>query len=107
MGAQISQAQLTINNTFQRQMIDLQSQIREAVQEALLQREQEINTALHNAEQMLQSETAKRAEATAALSQRLEAVAGARGQTAQVLATFAVPNVPAAAPPAAQDAPGS
>ena len=107
MGAQISQAQLTINNTFQRQMIDLQAQIREAVQQALLEREQEINTALHNAEAVLQTETAKRAEATAALGQRLEVVAGARAQTAQVLAALAVPSVPSAPPAAAQDAPQS
>ena len=74
MSAQISQAQLTINSTFQRQMIDLQTQMREAVQEALAERERDITTALRNAESVLQGETAKQTQATGALRQRLDAV---------------------------------
>jgi hypothetical protein len=109
MTAQVSQAQLTINSTFARQMIDLQAQLREGIQQALAQREQEISTALRNAETMLQAETAKRNEASTAMRQRLEAVVATRADTAKLLASLATGDVaPAAeAPPAADAAPAA
>lgn len=108
MAAQISQAQLTMNNTFQRQMIDVQTQIREAIQQALAEREQEITASLRKAEAVSQSELAKRTEATAVLNQRLAAVVAARTQVARFLATLASATGAAAPPaPAGQAAPAS
>jgi GTPase SAR1 family protein len=109
MTAQISQATLTINSTFQRQMIDLQSQLRDAVQQALAQREQEIATALRNAEAVLQSETAKQAQTTTQMRGRLNEVVQARAATLTLLQNLSIgdlaPDLGAAAAAAIAPAP--
>jgi hypothetical protein len=104
MTAQISQALLTINSTFARHMIDLQAQMRDAVQQALAQREQEIGIALRSAEGVLKSETAKRTQATAQMAQRIQAVMAVRVETTKLLEGLATGDLapdPAATPMAA------
>jgi hypothetical protein len=92
MQAQISQAQLTINNTFQRQMMDVQEQIRDTIGKALAEREREITASLKTSQELLQSEAGKRQAAQKQLQQRLSDLRDTRGQIEQTLRELSAPT---------------
>jgi hypothetical protein len=92
MQAQISQAQLTINNSFQRRMMDIQDQIRTTITQALSEREREITASLQESQRLLQSETSKRQAAQQQLQQRLEAIRAARTDTEKLLVELRAPQ---------------
>ena len=72
--------------------------MRDAVQAALAQREQEIGTSLHNAEAVLQSETAKQGQATAQMRDAPRGVIRSRAATLTLLQALATARPRAPAP---------
>jgi hypothetical protein len=104
MQAQISQAQLTINNTFQRQMMDVQEEIRDTIGKALVEREREITASLKASQELLAAESGKRQTAQAQLQQRLGDLRGTRGQIELLLSELSSADPPTIVPAASGQA---
>jgi hypothetical protein len=92
MLAQISQAQLTINSSFQRRMLDVQEEIRTTISAALSEREREITASLQESQKLLQSEASNRQAAQQQLQQRLQALRGSRTEIEQLLGELRAPE---------------
>lgn len=97
MSEQCSQAQTTINTTFQRDMIDVQDEMRRAVKEALAEREAQIQTSLAESKKLLEAEESERAVAKKALDDRLSAARGLQREARQLLQSLGVAPVSDAA----------
>ena len=87
--AQISKAQVTINTSFQRQMIDVQLELRDAIGQALADREQEINASLKAAQQLQAAEAGKRKTEQARLQKQFDDVRATRAEIEQLLKSLA------------------
>jgi hypothetical protein len=72
MAAQIQQTQLAINTTFARRMLDLQAELRTAIQDVIERREREVTESLEAARSLLQADEGTRLAAERAIRQRLE-----------------------------------
>jgi hypothetical protein len=104
MQAQISQAQLTINNSFQRQMMDVQEEIRDTIGKALAEREREITESLRTSQELLQAEAGKRQAAQTQLQQRLAELRSTRNEIEQLLRALSVAGPPTVEPVASGQA---
>jgi hypothetical protein len=78
MSEQCSQAQVTINTTFQREMIDLQEEIRDLVRDVLVERERQINESLQEARNMQQQASSEKVKTKATLEKRRQMARKAR-----------------------------
>ncbi len=74
MAEQCNQTQITINTTFQRELIDLQEEMRTVVRDALSEREAQINASLAESERLLATETGEREAQTRALRERRDRI---------------------------------
>jgi hypothetical protein len=89
MRDQISNAQLTINNAFSREMIDFQLAAKKAIREALAVREREINQALVAAKKLVEMQTGERNRAQQQLTESLAEVRSLRQDVLRLLAELA------------------
>jgi hypothetical protein len=90
MSEQCSQAQVTINTTFQREMIDLQEEIRDLVRDVLGERERQINESLKEARAIEQQATAEKEQTKTNLTKRRQSVRQARKGIMDALAAIGV-----------------
>jgi hypothetical protein len=90
MGEQCSQAQVTINTTFQREMIDLQEEIRDLVRDVLAQRERQINESLSEAREMQQQAASEREKTKVTLTKRRQMARSARKDVMDALQAIGV-----------------
>ena len=70
MTEQCSQAQVTVNTTFQREMIDLQEEIKDLVRDVLLERERQINESLAESRSIQQQAAADQQKTKVAFEER-------------------------------------
>jgi hypothetical protein len=85
MAEQCNQTQVTVNTTFQRDLIDLIDEIRQAVREALADREAQVKASLQESKQILDSEAAARTASTDALVARRDTIRGLQRRTVDLL----------------------
>jgi Dynamin family len=78
MSEQCNQAQVTINTTFQREMIDLQEEIRDLVRDVLAERERQINESLQEARDIQQQAASEKEKSRATLTKRRQMARQAR-----------------------------
>jgi hypothetical protein len=78
MSEQCSQAQVTINATFQREMIDLQDEIRDLVRDVLVERERQINVSLQEVRDIQQQAVSEKEQTRVNLGKRRQMVRTAR-----------------------------
>jgi GTPase SAR1 family protein len=78
MNEQCTQAQVTINTTFQREMIDLQEEIRDLVRDVLAERERQINDSLKEAREVQQQAETEKEQTKANLGKRRQMARQAR-----------------------------
>ena len=78
MNEQCTQAQVTINTTFQREMIDLQEEIRDLVRDVLAERERQINDSLKEAREVQQQAQTEKEQTKANLGKRRQMARQAR-----------------------------
>ena len=78
MNEQCTQAQVTINTTFQREMIDLQEEIRDLVRDVLAERERQINDSLKEAREVQQQAQTEKEQTKATLGKRRQMARQAR-----------------------------
>ncbi len=103
MTEQCNQTQVTVTTTFQREIIDLQEEMREVVRGALVERERQIATSLKESKQLLDAEESKQAAGKQELQARSNTVRGIQKEISTLLGSLsATASAPA---PAAQ--PGS
>ncbi len=95
MQAQIGQAQLAISNSFQRRMLDVQDELRDAIRKSLAERERDVTRTLHESEQLLQSQASQRQTQETQLRDRLQAIRAQHEGIEQLLARLS----PTAQPP--------
>lgn len=86
MRDQIAHAQLAINNSFSRNSIDLQDQLKASIRELLTEREREINEALAAAKADVAAESGRQDQARQALRQTYQTCSSLRKEAAKVLA---------------------
>ena len=103
MQLQIAQAQLSINTSFSRRMIDIQREIMASLEKALTDRETEIRETLAQAQELLQSEGEKLRETQAELERRFQTLRNAEQQGRTLLNALEAQRqqVPVPAAPAA------
>ena len=100
MTEQCNQTQVTVTTTFQREIIDLQEEMREVVRGALVERERQIATSLKESKQLLDAEESKRAAGKQELQGRSNTVRGIQKEISTLLGSLsATASAPA---PAAQ-----
>jgi hypothetical protein len=80
MQLQIAQAQLSINTSFQRRMIDVQRDIMQSLEKALTDREAEIRETLARTQELLQSESERLRETQSRLERRFQTLRAAEQQ---------------------------
>lgn len=90
MNEQCNQTQTTVNTTFQREMIDVQEEMRRAVRDALAEREREINSSVEDARKLLEAEQAGQAEAKVTLEQRLASLREVQSDVVAMLSKLRV-----------------
>jgi hypothetical protein len=78
MNEQCTQAQVTINTTFQREMIDLQEEIRDLVRDVLAERERQINDSLKEAREVQQQAETEKEQTKGNLGKRRQMARQAR-----------------------------
>jgi len=89
MRDQISNAQITLNNVFSRDMIDFQGQVRSAIRDALTAREAEITETLAAARRTVDQEAGTLQRARQDIAERLEEVRKSKQETLHLLADLA------------------
>jgi GTPase SAR1 family protein len=90
MGEQCSQAQVTINTTFQREMIDLQEDVRDLVRDVLVERERQINESLEENRTIQQQAASEKEKTKVALTNRRQLARDARQGIMEALRTLGV-----------------
>jgi hypothetical protein len=112
MAEQCNQTQVTINTTFQREMIDVQDEMRSAVKDALAERERQVKASLQESKRLLAAEESERKGAQADLRSRLEACRSLQKDMRALLEALGAPGgapnrgpAPASPAPAASAAP--
>jgi GTPase SAR1 family protein len=85
MSEQCNQTQLTVNTTFQREMIDVQEEMRLAVRDALAEREKDINASLAHGQRLLASEQAQQSVAKEGLEGRLTSIRSLQHEVTDLL----------------------
>jgi hypothetical protein len=90
MGEQCTQAQVTINTTFQREIIDLQEEIRDLVRDVLAERERQINESLQEARDMQKQATAEKEQNKTILGKRRQMARQARQGIMEALESLGV-----------------
>ncbi len=70
LSEQCNETQVTVNTTFQRELIDLQEEMRTAVRDALAEREKQLSESLEVTKRLLEEEGSKREAAQEQLVQR-------------------------------------
>ena len=103
MTEQCNQTQVTVTTTFQREIIDLQEEMREVVRGALVERERQIATSLKESKQLLDAEESKRAAGKQELQGRSNTVRGIQKEISTLLGSLSV----TASVPAPEAQPGS
>jgi F0F1-type ATP synthase membrane subunit b/b' len=89
-----------VNSSFQRELIDLQEEVRRLVRDSIAERERDISESLAEARQLLQSERQRQEGATRALQERKSTVHRLRREVDSALKeTTAVPPASAARAP--------
>jgi GTPase SAR1 family protein len=78
MSEQCSQAQVTINTTFQREMIDIQDEVKDLVRDVLNERERQISESLQESKGLSQETAADRERMVSGFQARRKAVRQAR-----------------------------
>jgi hypothetical protein len=101
MAEQCTQTQVTVNTTFQREMIDVQDEMRRAVKDALAERERQIKVSLDESKRLLAAEQSERAAAQTDLRARLEACRALQRETRALLEALGSPGGQPAATAAA------
>jgi hypothetical protein len=90
MTEQCNQAQVSINTSFQREMIDIQDEIRDLVRDVLSERERQITESLNAAKQAQQQERSERSATAKGLEDRRRQARQARQGLMTALAELAV-----------------
>ncbi len=90
MSEQCSQAQVSINTTFQREMIDIQEEIRDLVRQVLLTRERQIRGSIDEAKALLEQASAEKQKTREVLVKRRAATTGAKQAVLGLLNEFGV-----------------
>lgn len=98
MTEQCTQAQTTINTTFQRELIDVQEAMRLAVRDALAERERQVTASLEESKRLLAAEESERAAAQESLGARLRSCREAARAIRERLQEIAPALAPAAEP---------
>jgi Dynamin family len=86
MQTEIAQAQSAINTTFAHRMIDVQAEIRRAIQAVLARRESELTEAIEAARRALEEEASARDERRKKLHANIQAIRTLRRNSSQLLA---------------------
>lgn len=111
MTEQCLQTQVTVNTTFQREVIDLQEEMRRAVRDALAERERQIAASLRASKELLAIEESERGAAQQRLNDRLRAIRESQREILELLGALAIteslgesdsPSAPVGQPPVAQ-----
>ena len=88
MTEQCNQTQVTVTTTFQREIIDLQEEMREVVRGALVDRERQIATSLKESKQLLDAEESKRTAGKQELQGRSNTVRGIQKEISTLLGSL-------------------
>ena len=98
MTEQCNQTQVTVNTTFQREIIDLQEEMRSAVRDALAERERQISASLAESKRLLDAEEGRKNAAKQDLQARSQAVRAVQREIGAMLKSLAGPSDDAEAP---------
>jgi hypothetical protein len=90
MSEQCAQAQVTINTTFQREMIDLQEEIRDLVRDVLVERERQVTVSLQEVRDIQQQAASEKERTKINLGKRRQMVRTARQGIMDALQTLGV-----------------